>query len=80
MKNLILLSRKEILKKYTNSPEDSIKNPILNTTQPNVILLIWESLTAKVVASLGGDIRVTENLDKLTKEGILFTNFLRKRR
>jgi len=48
---------------------------ILNTQKPNVILLIWEGLTAKVVGPLGGEIEVTENLNKLVKEGIFFTNF-----
>jgi phosphoglycerol transferase MdoB-like AlkP superfamily enzyme len=48
---------------------------ILNTQKPNIILLIWEGLTAKVVGPLGGEIEVTENLNKLVKEGIFFTNF-----
>ena len=48
---------------------------ILNTQKPNVILLIWEGLTAKVVGPLGGEKGVTENLNKLVKEGIFFTNF-----
>lgn len=48
---------------------------ILNTKKPNVILLIWESLSAKSVAVLGGAPNVTENLNKLSEEGILFTNF-----
>ena len=48
---------------------------ILNTQKPNVILLIWEGLTSKVVGALGGEKEVTENLNKLVKEGIFFTNF-----
>jgi len=48
---------------------------ILNTKKPNVIFIIWESLTAKLVGPLGGEPNVTENLNKLSKEGILFTNF-----
>ena len=48
---------------------------ILNTQKPNVILLIWEGLTAKVVGPLGGEKEVTENLNKLVREGIFFTNF-----
>ena len=48
---------------------------ILNTTKPNVILIIWESLTAKVVGSLDGEPNVSANLNRLSKEGILFTNF-----
>lgn len=48
---------------------------ILTITKPNVILIIWESLPAKVVGSLGGESTVTPNLNRLSKEGILFTNF-----
>lgn len=48
---------------------------ILNTSKPNIILIIWEGLTAKVVGSLDGEKTVTPNLNKLSKEGILFTNF-----
>jgi phosphoglycerol transferase MdoB-like AlkP superfamily enzyme len=66
-KNTINKTRKQLLTKNTDS--------ILNTTKPNVILIIWESLTAKVVGSLGGEPTVTKNLNKLSKEGILFTNF-----
>ncbi|WP_435263906.1 LTA synthase family protein [Tenacibaculum sp. nBUS_03] len=48
---------------------------ILKTSKPNVILIIWESLSAKAVGVLGGVPNVTENLNQLAKEGILFTNF-----
>jgi phosphoglycerol transferase MdoB-like AlkP superfamily enzyme len=51
------------------------KDSILNIEKPNVILIIWESLTAKVVGSLGGEPKVTKHLNRLSKEGILFTNF-----
>ncbi|WP_341221321.1 LTA synthase family protein [Polaribacter atrinae] len=66
-KSTINKRRSQLLKADTDS--------ILNTTKPNVIFIIWESLTAKVVGSLGGEPSVTENLNKLSKEGILFTNF-----
>jgi phosphoglycerol transferase MdoB-like AlkP superfamily enzyme len=66
-KNIINKRRNQLLLANTDS--------ILNTTKPNVILIIWESLTAKVVGSLDGEPNVTENLNKLSKEGILFTNF-----
>ncbi len=66
--NNIIKSRKENLLHTTN-------DSILNTSKPNVILIIWESLTAKLVGSLGGEANVTENLNRLSNEGILFTNF-----
>jgi phosphoglycerol transferase MdoB-like AlkP superfamily enzyme len=53
----------------------STKDSILNTKRPNVILIIWESLTGKLVGSIGGEPNVTENLNRLSKEGVLFTNF-----
>jgi phosphoglycerol transferase MdoB-like AlkP superfamily enzyme len=51
------------------------KTAILTTSKPNIILILWESLSAKVVGSLGGEPDVTPNLDCLAQEGMLFTNF-----
>ncbi len=48
---------------------------VLNNTKPNVILILWESLPAKIVGSLDGEPNVTPNLNRLSKEGLLFTNF-----
>ncbi|WP_252191205.1 LTA synthase family protein [Polaribacter sp. Q13] len=66
---------KSLINKRRNLLLTANTDSILNTTKPNVILIVWESLTAKVVGSLGGEPNVTENLNKLSKEGILFTNF-----
>lgn len=67
-KNIINKTRSQLL--YANNTE-----PILTTSKPNVILILWESLPAKIVGSLGGESNVTPNLNSLSKEGILFTNF-----
>jgi len=71
--------KKEVAKNTINNIKNTLlvadTDRILNTTKPNIILIIWESLTAKVVGSLGGEPTVTENLNTLSKEGILFTNF-----
>ena len=64
-----------IIDKNRNPLLVASKDSILNTEKPNIILLIWEGLPAKLVAPLGGELHVTENLNKLSKEGILFTNF-----
>ncbi len=48
---------------------------VLTIDKPNIILILWESLSAKVVGSLGGEANITPNLNRLSKEGILFTNF-----
>lgn len=45
---------------------------LLRIRRPNVVLLIWESLTAKVVERLGGVPGVTPVLDSLTHQGVLF--------
>ena len=66
-KNIINKNRNQLLNANTDS--------ILNTVKPNVILIIWEGLTAKVVESLNGEANVTPSLNKLSKEGVLFTNF-----
>lgn len=55
--------------------KDSIQPPVLNTKKPNIILIIWEGFTAKVVGPLGGDSLITPNFNRYTKEGLLFTNF-----
>ena len=64
-----------IINKTNNQLKNSSIDSILKTDKPNVILLIWESLSAKTVGVLGGKPDVTENLNRLSKEGILFTNF-----
>jgi phosphoglycerol transferase MdoB-like AlkP superfamily enzyme len=56
------------------SPEDEHEQLIRNNTKPNVVIIIWESFTAKIVKSLGGVSGVTPQFAKLTDEGILFSN------
>ncbi|MDQ6843048.1 MAG: sulfatase-like hydrolase/transferase, partial [Bacteroidota bacterium] len=47
---------------------------ILSVKRPNIIFIIMESYTAKLVGCLGGEPGVTPNLDKIAAEGLLFTN------
>ena len=47
---------------------------LLNTDRPNILLVVWESLSARFVGSLGGDGNVCRNIDRLSKEGVLFTH------
>lgn len=65
----------EIVDKTRNQLLTSSTDSILNIKKPNIILILWESLSAKVVGSLNGEKGVTPNLNRLSKEGILFTNF-----
>lgn len=49
--------------------------PVIKTgSKPNILLIIWESLTAKAVSSLGGLPGVTPRFDSLARQGMLFTN------
>ncbi|KAA9346139.1 LTA synthase family protein [Adhaeribacter soli] len=57
---------------YTYPP---VSGNILKTQKPNVLFIILESYTAKLVGSLGGEKGITPELDKLVSEGILFDKF-----
>lgn len=65
----------QTLKPLQISNADSIPYPSLSVANPNIIVLLWESLTAKIVEPLGGEPTVTEHLNQLSNEGLLFTNF-----
>jgi len=47
---------------------------ILTTKRPNIIFIILESYTSKLIGCLGGEQGVTPSIDKIAKEGLLFTN------
>lgn len=47
----------------------------LNTSRPNVLLIVWESATSKVIGCLGGEKGITPAFDSLSLEGILFSNY-----
>ncbi len=51
---------------------DASTRRLLRIQRPNVILIIWESLTAKVVQRLGGVADVTPQLDSLSHTGVWF--------
>lgn len=50
----------------------SNNSSVLTTSSPNVIVIIWESFTAKSVASLGGRTGITPQFEKLSHEGLFF--------
>lgn len=52
---------------------DSFPQVILKNN-PNIVIIILESLTAEVVGAMGGDSGVTPELDKIIEEGILFSH------
>lgn len=50
------------------------KRKLLRTDRPNILLIIWESLGAEFVPSLGGKSNVAVNVDRVAADGgILFT-------
>lgn len=56
-------------------PTDGVtKEKFLNTDRPNILLVVWESLGAEFVESLGGKPDVAVNVDRLAKEGVMFTH------
>jgi phosphoglycerol transferase MdoB-like AlkP superfamily enzyme len=54
---------------------DSLTNHMLYNNRPNIILVILESYTAKLIEPLGGTKGITPNFNKLAGEGIFFINF-----
>jgi phosphoglycerol transferase MdoB-like AlkP superfamily enzyme len=48
---------------------------ILTVSRPNIVLIIIESWTADVIASLGAEKGITPYFDELATQGILFTDF-----
>jgi len=51
---------------------DSTTRHLLRMKQPNVILIIWESGTAKIIKRLGGLDGITPHFDSLSHTGVLF--------
>jgi phosphoglycerol transferase MdoB-like AlkP superfamily enzyme len=54
--------------------ESAITDTLLNTTRPNIITIILEGMGSALIESQGGIKGVTPNFDRLTKEGVIFTN------
>ena len=68
-----------ILYPHSDAPSNDKKNKtiqqtLLNTTRPNILIILMESFSANAVGSVGGDSLITPNLNQLSREGILFTN------
>ncbi len=48
---------------------------LLKTDRPNIVIIVWESLCARFMETLGGTKGVCRNLDRLANEGVFFTHF-----
>ena len=58
---------------YPTTDGDSIVE-VLNTKRPNILLIMLEGFGSKFVEPLGGLPDVAPNLNRLSKEGVFFTN------
>ena len=52
-----------------------IPEKLLNSTQPNIVIIVLESLSGYLIGPFGGDSLVTPNFNRYSKEGILFSDF-----
>jgi len=55
--------------------KDSILGPIFKIKKPNILFVIWEGFTAKVIGPREGTAEITPHFNRLSEEGLLFTNF-----
>lgn len=55
----------------TNQTE---KLELLTTNRPNILIILLESFTANAIEAVGGKAGVTPNLNRLSKDGITFSN------
>ena len=64
-----------LVKEYYAS-SNKIHEQVLKTKNPNVIIILWESFTSKVLQELGGNFEhVVPEFENLIDQGILFENF-----
>jgi len=71
----------DLLSKINGTPANGTPPylSLINTPQPNILLIILESFTAKGVEALEGAKSVTPQLHKLSKESNLFSQFYASR-
>lgn len=55
-------------------PKNAEKRSLLTTDRPNILIILMESFTANAIEAVGGEPGITPNLNKLSQEGITFTN------
>ena len=67
---------------YNNNPKivaedtDTEDNtPLLKSERPNILLIVLESFSGKIIEQLGGEKGVAPTMNTLFDEGIAFTNF-----
>lgn len=63
-----------ILQPDSNTSLSKDKIELLNTKRPNILIILMESFSASVVETVGGEDNVTPHLNRLSEEGVLFSN------
>ncbi len=58
----------------SNNSQIDEENKLLKTKRPNILIVILEGISANVIESTGGESGITPNLNRLSKEGVLFRN------
>lgn len=66
--------RDSLFKGLYPTTEDSTTIKLLHTQRPNVLIILMEGFGATMVESLGGVKGASPNIDRLSKEGVWFTN------
>lgn len=70
---------KELFNNLYYIPKDTTVN-VLKTSRPNILIILWESLSANAVLNMGENLSVVDNkeitpgLNRLRKESLVFTN------
>lgn len=59
---------------FTSMMESDSTNYVLSSNRPNIVVILLESFSAKLIEPLGGKSGVTPCFNKLSEQGILFTN------
>jgi phosphoglycerol transferase MdoB-like AlkP superfamily enzyme len=55
-------------------PDTDTTSKVLTTARPNIIIIMMESFSAKLIETLGGERSVTPSFNTLSGEGVLFSN------
>lgn len=89
-----MTKREDFSKEYIYMSEEECKNTfeqllytkkdttinVLNTQKPDILIILWESLSANAILGLGNEYALSDNkeitpgLNKLKKESLVFTN------
>lgn len=59
----------------TATVPDTLRTVLFNTERPNVLFVILESFSSRLMTSLGGEPDIAVQMDSLAREGVLFTHF-----